>query len=99
MENIPLDVAVHCTDEMGGRSLTTILNPDTQKVSHLIITDEKAPYIKRLVPIDLIKKVTSQSIWLNCTKEALLKMEQLEKVLISPMGEYVSHLVLKKVYI
>ncbi len=98
MQNIPLDVVVHCTDGQGGRSLATILNPITQKISHFIITDEKAPYIKRLVPIDLIQQITPRSILLNCTKEMLLTMEQLEKVLINPMDDYVSHLVLTKAY-
>jgi hypothetical protein len=84
---------------VGGCSLTTILNPSTQRVSHLIVVDEHSPYIKRLVPIDLIRKITSQSIFLNCTREMLSKTEQLEKVLVSPLNEYASHLVLKKGYL
>ena len=82
--SIPLDVEVRCADGVAGNSITTVLNPVTKKVSHIVIADKEAPYTKRLVPMKMIKNIRPHSILLDCTRETLSKLEKLEKILISP---------------
>ncbi len=94
--DIPLDVEVYCTDGPGGSSITTISNPITEKITYLVVTEKEAPYIKRLVPIEMVKKTTPQSICLNCTRKDLSKVEQLKKFLLHPIDKRITHLVLQK---
>lgn len=81
---IPLDVEVRCADGVAGHSITTVSNPVTKKVSHLVVADKEAPYTKRLVPMNMIKNIRPHSILLDCTRETLAKLEKLEKILVSP---------------
>ena len=93
---IPLDVEVRCADGVAGHSITTVLNPVTKKVSHLVVGDKEAPYTKRLVPVKMVKNIRPQLILLDCTRETLSKLEKLEKILVSPA--YGTTLVLQKGY-
>ncbi len=93
--DIPLTGNVHCTDGTAGQAITTISDPETKKVTHFVVAEKKSPYIKRLVPVQLIKKITAQSILLSCTLKELSTIEQLEKFVINPLDGYVSHLVAK----
>ena len=94
--SIPLDVEVRCADGVAGNSITTVMNPVTKKVSYLVVADKEAPYTKRLVPMELVKKIRAQSILLDCTRETLSKLEKLEKILVSPA--YGTTLVLQQGY-
>jgi hypothetical protein len=97
--NIPLNVEVCCLDGSVGRAVTTILNPTTKKITHLVVAERKAPDIKRLVPLELIKKTTSRLILLNCTWEAVSKMDQLKKLVINPIDLRINYMVLQKGYL
>jgi hypothetical protein len=91
---IPVDVEVYCVDGLVGRSITTILTP-TKKISHLVVAEKKAPGIKRLVPLALVKKMTPRLIILDCTKEVLLNMDRLTKFLINPIDLQITAVVMQ----
>ncbi len=93
--NIPLDVEVHCADGLCGRSIITMTNPITKETSHLVVAESKAPHIKRLVPIKLVKETTPQLIRLSCSREELSEIEQLEKFVVNPKDNLITRLVLR----
>ena len=70
----PLDVEVHCSDGHCGRSTHIILNPVTEKVTHLVV-QEKSSAIERLVSVMLVANTAAEVILLNCTKEEFAKLE------------------------
>ncbi len=94
--DIPLNVEVHCIDGLAGHSITTITNPASIKVTHLVVTEKQDPQIKRLIPIQLVWRVTKHSIHLNCTLTELSKLKQLEKLVINPANGHITHLVLRE---
>ena len=92
---IPLNADVYCIDGLVGRSITTISNPNTKQITHIVVAERQNPYTKRLIPINLIREITPQVIRLNCTAKEFSKMGRLEKVLAHPTDGYITHLVLK----
>ena len=73
--DIPLNVDVHCTDGLAGRSTNIILNPVTKNVTHLVVAARKAPHNEYLVPLKKIKATASEVILLNCLRQELVQME------------------------
>jgi hypothetical protein len=71
----PLDVDVHCTDGLCGRSTHIILNPVTEQVSHIVVKEDQPPGVERLVSVKLITSTAAEVILLNCTKEIFAKLE------------------------
>lgn len=96
--NIPLNAEVYSLDGPVGRAITTLLNPTTQKITHLVVAEKKAPDIKRLVPLKFIKKTTRRLILLSCTMETVSKMDQLKKLVINSTDLRISCVILQKAY-
>ena len=71
----PLNVDVHCTDGLCGRSTHIILNPVTEKVSHLVVKENQSPGVERLVSVKLVANTADEVILLSCTKEDFGKLE------------------------
>jgi sporulation protein YlmC with PRC-barrel domain len=71
----PLDVDVHCSDGLCGRSTHIILNPVTEQVSHIVVKEDQPPGVERLVSVKLVASTAAEVILLNCTKEIFAKLE------------------------
>ena len=50
MKEFQANSTVYCTDGLAGRVVTTLRNPGTQKVTHIVIAEQQNPHSKRLVP-------------------------------------------------
>lgn len=73
---IPINADVSCTNGYCGKSSHLLLNPITQKLTHIVVQGKEFfDSNKRLVPFDRIIETTPDLIRLNCTKEELAKME------------------------
>jgi sporulation protein YlmC with PRC-barrel domain len=72
---ISLNVDVHCTDGHCGRSTHIILNPVTEKVSHLVVKSKRPSGLERLVSVKLVANTAAEVILLNCSKEEFTKLE------------------------
>ncbi|MBG7610166.1 MAG: PRC-barrel domain containing protein [Anaerolineae bacterium] len=70
-----LNVDVHCTDGHCGRSTHIILNPVTEKVSHLVVKPKRSSANERLVSVKLIANTAAEVILLNCSQEEFKKLE------------------------
>jgi uncharacterized membrane protein len=74
--DIPLNAEVECADGPCGESVTVIVDPTTQTVTHFVIQDQTFPHpVPRLVPFDQVAETTSSLIRLRCTKDELGEME------------------------
>jgi len=71
----PLNVDVHCTDGRYGRSTRIILNPATEKVTHVVVKSQEIPHEEHLVPIRWIKTTTPELILLNYAKVEVNNLE------------------------
>jgi sporulation protein YlmC with PRC-barrel domain len=71
----PLDVQVHCTDGRCGRSTHIILNPTTEKVTHMVVRERQPSRVERLVPTKLVARTAAEVILLNCSLEEFSRLE------------------------
>lgn len=65
--NIPLNTGVQCNDGYAGRLICVIINPTSRHLTHIVVDEKGPPYLKRLVPLDLVKSGTSDEVTLDCT--------------------------------
>lgn len=73
--DIPLSTDVVCADQPCGQSTNVILNPVTERVSHLVVREKAFPHTEYMVPIDLVVESTPHLIRLRCTSKALERFE------------------------
>ncbi|MGD2158332.1 MAG: PRC-barrel domain-containing protein [Anaerolineales bacterium] len=71
----PLNVNVHCTDGICGRSTHVILNPVTEQISHFVVKEKQPPSAERLVSVKLVANTAAEVILLSCTKEEFSNLE------------------------
>jgi sporulation protein YlmC with PRC-barrel domain len=66
---------VHCTDGRCGRSTHVILNPATERVTHLVVKGRKPSRVERLVPVERVANTAADVILLDCTREEFAQLE------------------------
>jgi sporulation protein YlmC with PRC-barrel domain len=64
---LPLNVEVHCRDGRCGRSSYIVVNPATEKVTHLVVKEKQPSRVERLVPAMLVAHTAAKVIVLDCT--------------------------------
>lgn len=82
--DLPVDVEVKCSDGFCGRSTYIILNPVTDRVTHLVVQESEFPNTERLVEIDQVIHSNPEHIHLRCTNEEFLQMEPFIETDFSP---------------
>jgi sporulation protein YlmC with PRC-barrel domain len=73
--DVPLDAKVICTDGSGGWSICSVLNPVSDRITHVVVKDEAYSILSRLVPVERILSSNPQEIRLSCTKAELAMMD------------------------
>jgi len=73
--NIPLNVDVHCPDGRCGRSTHIIMNPVTEKLTHLVVKEQWPSRTERLVPIDWVSVTTRDVIVLHHSRDQFTQLE------------------------
>jgi sporulation protein YlmC with PRC-barrel domain len=66
MFELPLDAKVTCTDGQGGTSVAVTLDPESMKISHLVVEDHSGN--QRIVPLHMAAKTSDDEIWLSCSE-------------------------------
>ena len=74
--DIPIKATVSCNEGPCGESIVVILDPTTEKITHVVVKEKRSPNEERLVPVDLIKESTPNSIQLGCSEKELAKMDE-----------------------
>jgi hypothetical protein len=72
---IPLNAQVECTDGACGRSEYVLVNPVTDKVTHLVVKEDASPNTEYIVPVDIVTETIAETIHLRCSKVEMEKME------------------------
>ena len=72
--DIPLNVDVHCTDGICGRSVSVIVNPTNEEVTYIVVRDRGDPKAERLVPVGLVKETTPDLILLDYARDKVARL-------------------------
>jgi uncharacterized protein YrrD len=68
---IPLHAEVACSDGGCGESTYVIVDPRSDKLTHVVVEENGLPAEEHLVPVDLIVATRPDRIQLRCTREQL----------------------------
>lgn len=68
---IPVNDEIDCSDGPGGRVTCLMINPLKPQVTHLVVAERAFPYLKRLVPVQLLKDSPPGRSSLDCTRSQL----------------------------
>jgi sporulation protein YlmC with PRC-barrel domain len=74
--DIRLNVDVHCPDGRCGRSTYIIVNPLTERLTHLVVKEQWPSRTERLVPVDWVIVTTRDVIVLNKTREQFTQLQE-----------------------
>jgi sporulation protein YlmC with PRC-barrel domain len=73
--DIPIGVEVRCTDGLCGRSTYVIIDPASERVTHVVVKQHGGKENEWLVPLDLVAETTPDFIRLSCAKERLATLD------------------------
>jgi sporulation protein YlmC with PRC-barrel domain len=73
--HIPVEVEVHCSDGLCGRSTHVLVDVRRKEVTHLVIKESEPPHEERIVPIEAVVGTAPDVILLRATKAEVSKME------------------------
>lgn len=90
--DLPINAEVSCSDGPCGRSTRVILNPVTDQVTHLVVSERGFAHTEFLVPLELLVESSPTTIRLRCSGEELREMERFIEVEYLPgEGAYLSY--------
>lgn len=72
---IALQTQVECTDGVCGKSVFVLINPVTEKVTHLVVRAAETPNAEYIVPMDFVSEPVDGSIHLSCSKAEFEKLD------------------------
>ena len=72
---IPLNAQIECMDGVCGRSVYVLINPISDKVTHLVVAKNAFPNSEYIVPVDFVTETIAGTIRLRCSKAELEKMD------------------------
>jgi len=84
--DIPLNAKVSCADGPCGKSISLVIMPTTEEITHVVVGDGYFPEKEYLVPVDRIVMSTPETILLNCTRQDLSKLPLFNEVEFIPSG-------------
>ena len=71
----PLQAQVECTDGVCGQSEYVLVNPVTEKVTHIVVKEDESPNTEYIVPVEMVSETMGDTIQLHCSKADVEKME------------------------
>jgi len=77
--DIPINVEVLCAGKECGHSTYLVINPVSERVTHLVVAEKAFPNIERLVPVNKILASSPNSIQLRCSQTDLSAMDAFEE--------------------
>jgi sporulation protein YlmC with PRC-barrel domain len=82
--DIPMGADVKCSDGLFGKVVCVILNPITEKITHIVVKENKQLQIEYLVPVEEIIESSPTSLYLFCQTSELEKMKHFKAVEFLP---------------
>jgi sporulation protein YlmC with PRC-barrel domain len=74
--NIPLNVDVHCSNGRCGRSTHLIVNPTTERLTHVVVKERRPSRKERQVPIRWVISSTPEVILLDRTTDEFAQLQE-----------------------
>ena len=74
--DFPINVDVFCSDGQYGKTTAVIVDPATEKVSFIAVSDPNRLYTEYLVPVSEIASVETTKVQLKCSKADLEKLDK-----------------------
>ncbi len=75
MKNISFNAPVYASDQLCGHTTYILVNPQTQRVTHLVVKEGPLSHTERLVPIEAVAKTTPDRIQVRCSLDAFKRMD------------------------
>ncbi len=72
---IPISAKIFCSDGLAGHSTMVIIDPRTERITHVVIQENHNSRREYLVPVELILQSNHKEIHLNCTRSELENMD------------------------
>ena len=72
---IPINAKVMCQDGDCGHVTCVIINPVTDKLTHVVVKDDHTFKDEHIVPIGLVEETASESLRLTCNRDVFKKMD------------------------
>jgi sporulation protein YlmC with PRC-barrel domain len=72
---IPLNAQVECTDGVCGHSVYVLIEPVTDKVTHLVVEEDTFSGTEYIVPVEMVSETIADTILLRCSQAELEKMD------------------------
>lgn len=85
--DVPVNVEVSCADGVRGKSTKVILNPVTDRVTHVVVSEREFPHTEFMVPLELLAETSASSIRLQCTGAELRELDRFIEVEYLPGQE------------
>jgi sporulation protein YlmC with PRC-barrel domain len=82
--DIPINAKVTCKDGPCGQVTHVILKPTTEKITHLVVSNEMFPETEFMISIQYVKKSSHDQIRLNCSIEEVMKMPIFDRAYFIP---------------
>jgi hypothetical protein len=76
---VPVHAHVWCTDGWAGVSEAVIVNPQDETVTAFVVSEQRGPETRWLVPTNLIESATESEIHLRCTLAQLHALDTFEE--------------------
>jgi sporulation protein YlmC with PRC-barrel domain len=80
---IPLEAQVEYSDGVVwhsiGRSVCVLVNPVSEKVTHLVVKEDASPNTEYIVPVEFVTETISDTIRLSCNKDKFEMMDKFVK--------------------
>ena len=74
--DIPMNAEVFCSGGLCGHTTCIIVNPITQKITHVVVKEKQSPHTEHLVPENFILETTPESIHLRCDDAELSALDE-----------------------
>lgn len=74
--DIPINADIWCSDGVCGHTTSIIVDPITQKITHIVVKEKHSPHIERLVPESFIVEASPDSIRLRCSETELSTLDE-----------------------
>lgn len=82
--DIPMGAEVICSDGGCGKLVCVLLNPVTEKVTHLVVKEQKQEKTEYVVPLDQVIESSPASIYIYCKTVELEEMQPFKETEFLP---------------
>ncbi len=85
---LDLGTPVDCSDSPLGELADIVIDPTTRQITHLVVEPKHGLYMRRLVPIGLVRAGDGEPLVLDCSIDDAAGLEHAEEMAYLRLGEF-----------